>query len=48
MQGSTSTYIIVLKILLLHFIAPAALTLLFSEIMRKKGLIKFGDMKLKL
>lgn len=48
MEGSAPTYIIVLKILLLHFIAPAALTLLFSEIMRKKGLIKEGDMKLKL
>ncbi|MBU3155311.1 PTS sugar transporter subunit IIC [Clostridium estertheticum] len=48
MEGSAPTYIIVLKILLLHFIAPAALTLIFSEIMRKKGLIKEGDMKLKL
>ncbi|MBW9151382.1 PTS transporter subunit IIC [Clostridium estertheticum] len=48
MHGSAPTSIIVLKILLLHFIAPAALTLLFSEIMRKKGWIKFGDMKLKL
>jgi uncharacterized membrane protein len=30
----------------LHFILPAALTLLFSEIMRKKGWIKPGDMLL--
>lgn len=36
------------KILLLHFILPAALSLLFSEFMRKKGLIKYGDMKLDL
>jgi hypothetical protein len=36
------------KILLLHFILPAALSLLFSEYMRKKGLIKYGDMKLDL
>lgn len=33
-------------ILLVHFILPAVLSLLFSEIMRKKGWIKFGDMKL--
>ena len=31
---------------LLHFILPAALTLVFSEFMRKKGWIKFGDQKL--
>ncbi len=48
MQGSAPTSVIVLKILLLHFIAPAALTLLFSEIMRKKGWIREGDLKLKL
>lgn len=34
------------KIGLLHFILPAILTLVFAEIMRKKGWIKFGDMKL--
>ncbi len=33
-------------IILLHFVAPAVLTLIFSEIMRKKGWIKYGDMKL--
>ncbi len=48
MQGSEPTSVIVLKILFLHFIAPAVLTLLFSEIMRKKGWIKEGDLKLKL
>ena len=30
----------------MHFIAPAVLTLAFSELLRKKGWIKFGDMKL--
>jgi uncharacterized membrane protein len=30
----------------LHFIAPAGLTLLFSELMRRKGWIKPGDMLL--
>jgi uncharacterized membrane protein len=48
MQGSEPTSVIIFKILLLHFIAPAGLTLLFSEIMRKKGWIKEGDLKLKL
>ena len=33
-------------ILLMHFILPAALTLLFSELMRKKGWILAGDMAL--
>ena len=31
---------------ILHFIMPALISLLLSEVMRKKGLIKFGDMKL--
>lgn len=35
-----------LKMALLHVILPAILTLLISEFMRKKGWIKFGDMKL--
>lgn len=38
----------VLLILLMHFILPAVLTLFFSEIMRKTGWIKEGDMALKL
>ena len=33
-------------IFLLHFAGPAALAFLFSEIMRKRGLISAGDMKL--
>lgn len=33
-------------IILLHFLLPAALSLLFSEILRKTGHIRFGDMKL--
>lgn len=35
-----------LQIALMHFILPAVLTLAVSETMRKKGLIKYGDMKL--
>ncbi|AFS77105.1 putative phosphotransferase system, EIIC component [Gottschalkia acidurici 9a] len=33
-------------IALLHFILPAIITFLISEFMRKKGWIKYGDMKL--
>lgn len=37
---------VLLKIVLLHFLLPAVLTLIFSELMRKKGLIREGDMAL--
>ncbi len=37
---------ILLNIGLLHFILPAILTLAISEFMRKKGYIKYGDMKI--
>lgn len=33
-------------VLLLHFIGPAVISLLISEWLRKKGLIKLGDMKI--
>lgn len=33
-------------ILVLHFLAPAAITIIVSKYMRKKNWIKFGDMKL--
>ena len=36
------------KILVIQFLLPAAVTLAVSEFMRKKGWIKFGDMKLEL
>lgn len=38
--------LVLLQILLMHVVAPAILALLFSELMRKKGWIKLGDMKL--
>ena len=34
------------KVLLLHFILPATIALLVSESMRKKKIIKYGDMKI--
>lgn len=43
-MGFSST--VLLSIALLHFIGPAFLTLTFAEIMRKAGLIKYGDMKI--
>lgn len=33
-----------LVVLMLHFLGPALISLLISEWLRKKGLIKFGDM----
>ena len=39
---------VLFKIILLHFVLPAALSLLFSELMRKWGMIKKDDMKLNL
>lgn len=45
MGSSVDVYI---KILLLHFIFPAILSFIFSEVLRKRGWIKFGDMKLEL
>lgn len=39
---------VLLKMLFLHVILPAALSLIISEFMRKKGWIKEGDMKLQL
>ncbi len=44
--GSSSGYIII-SILVVHFILPAIIALGTSEIMRKYGLIKHGDMALK-
>ena len=36
------------KILVMHFVLPAILTLAISEFMRKRGWIRYGDMKLDL
>lgn len=38
--------IIFIQIILMYFIAPAAISLAVSELLRKIGWIKFGDMKL--
>ncbi len=48
MSATESPLIVVIKILVLHIILPAVLSFAISEFMRKKGLIKQGDMKLDL
>ena len=48
MSGTSSGGVILLKILILHILLPAILTLIISEYMRKKEYIKTGDMKLDL
>ena len=47
-EGGVSPMIALAEILLMHFILPAVITLLVSELMRKKGLIQAGDMALKM
>ena len=41
-----SPAVTLIEILIMHVIAPALITLLISEFMRKKGWIKYGDLKL--
>lgn len=48
MIATEEPVIVLLKILVIQIILPAAVTLLVSEFMRKKGWIQFGDMKLEL
>ncbi|MDQ0254986.1 putative membrane protein [Evansella vedderi] len=43
-MGNTSS--VWTAIILLYFVAPAVLSLVFSEVMRKLGMIKLGDMKI--
>lgn len=41
-----SSFPVLAKILVLHIVAPAVVTLIFSELMRRWGWIKAGDMRL--
>ena len=45
-EGDISSGILLTKILILHFIAPAAIALVIHRIMKRCGLVKRGDMKL--
>jgi uncharacterized membrane protein len=44
--AGTDPVIVLLEIIVMHFILPAAVTLGIAEAMRKMGLIKNGDLKL--
>ena len=46
MSQESDAVVVLIKILILHFVLPAVLSLGISEFMRKKGWIKDGDMKL--
>lgn len=46
MSGSEDGFILIIKIILLHFILPGVIAWITSYFMRKKSLIKDGDMKL--
>ena len=48
MSATESPAIVIVKIILLHVIFPALLSLGISELMRKRGMIRPGDMKLDL
>lgn len=47
-EAGVPSLLILLEVAVMHFVAPALLTLAFSELFRKKGWIRFGDMKLQL
>lgn len=48
MAETESPALVICKIILLHFVFPALISLCISEFMRKRDLIKTGDMKLDL
>lgn len=48
MAGTESSAILLVKIALLHFILPGLIAWLVNFLLRKKGIIKDGDMKLEL
>ncbi len=45
-SSGVSPTVTIIEIVIMHFVAPAILTLIISEGMRKLNIIKFGDMKL--
>lgn len=48
MIGTENPVVLIIKIALLHFILPGIIAFIVSYIMRKKGIIQEGDMKLEL
>lgn len=47
MSAYESPMIVIIKIILLHFIIPAAVALLVDFMLRRAGIVKKGDMKIK-
>ncbi len=45
-DSGVSPAVVMIEIIVMHFVAPALITLAISEFMRKKKWISFGDMKL--
>lgn len=48
MAGTENNVILLVKIILLHFILPAVIVWIVNYLLRRKGIIKEGDMKLEL
>ena len=46
LETGMSSKVVLIQIIIMHFVLPAVVTLIFSEGMRKAGWIKDGDMKL--
>lgn len=46
--AGASGFVTICEIALMYFVLPALISLLVSELMRKFGIIKFGDMKLEM
>ncbi len=46
-ESGVDSVVVLVEIAVMHFIAPALISLAVSEFMRKKKLISFGDMELK-
>ncbi len=46
-EAGIDPVVVIVEIAIMHFIAPALISLAVSELMRKKKLISFGDMELK-
>ena len=46
MTATLPPAVVLVQIMLMHFVLPAVIAFAVSEIMRKKGIIKDGDMKL--
>lgn len=44
--SGTDIWVVFIEVIVIYFIAPAIISLIFSEILRKSGWIKHGDMKL--